>query len=186
MFGDIMKTKIINILKSYSIDKKIIDDFFCYQNLNNCNLENVQKKTTVYPICDLNIIGVYPKLENNILIDYKLRLPKPDNLYNSLIYIHETIHGLILENNINNFFDDDNYYEEILPMLYEDLFINYLDKKNIYHLNNLYNKYIQEKYYDINIDEKYTIARFIINNLSYESKHDNNIKIKMIKNNFYQ
>lgn len=180
-----MKDKIINVLKTYPINDKIINDFFDDQNLNNCNLENVRKKITIYPDCDLNIIGVYPKTKNNILIDYKLRLPKPNNLYNSLIYIHEIIHGLILENNLYNFLDNNDIYEEILPMLYEDLFISYLDNNDIYHLNNLYNKYIQTKYYDINIDEKYTIARFIINDINNEYKNDNNIKIKMIKNNTF-
>ena len=178
-----MKEEIINVLKAYSINEDIINDFFDSQKLNLCNLENVRKKITIYPICDLDIIGVYPKIENNILIDYKLRLPKPNNLYNSLIYVHEIIHGLILENNLNNYFDNNNLYEEILPMLYEDLFINYLYSQRIYNLIALYNNYIQARYNDINIDEKYIIARFVIDNLSYENQNDKNLKIKMIKNN---
>lgn len=158
-----MKEQIIEIFKNYKIDKKVIDDFFKYQNIGDEKRKKVMTKVITYPLCDLDFIGAYPKVDNNILIDYKLRLPKATDIYSSLIYIHEIIHGLILQDNINTNFKED-IFEEVLPMLYEDLFINYLVEEYGYDIKDLYNEYTLLRFKDPNINYKYFIARLIINN----------------------
>jgi len=167
-----MKEKLIEILKSYTIDKELVYEFFNNQNLNTNSLNEVRKKTTLYPCCDLDIIGVYPKINKDILVDYRVRAPKINNIYDSLIYIHETIHGLILETNLNMEFKDDEY-EELLPMVYEDKFIEYLLVNKIYDVKNIYDEYIITKYNDKDSDERYIKARSVINSFS-----NNKVKVK--------
>ena len=165
-----MKEEIIEFFKKYKIDKKIIDDFFEYQNINDKKRKKVISKSITYPSCDLNLIGAYPEIDNNnILIDYKLRIPKVTDIYSSLIYIHEVIHGLILQDNINNYFSED-IFEEVIPMLYEDLFIDYLTEEYGYDIKDLYNEYTLLRFKDPNIDYKYFIARLIINNYNCSEK----------------
>lgn len=162
-----MKEKIIEQLKNYSIDKEIIFEFF---NQHNLNINKIKDKIITYPCCDLDIIGVYPKIENNILVDYKIRVPKIDNLYNALINIHEIIHGLILENNLNMTYKD-NEYEEVLPMLYEDIFVDYLVNNKQYNIRYIYNEYTIAKSNDDSLDERYIKARRVIGNMNNNIKH---------------
>ena len=120
-------------------------------------------------------MGAYPKINNDYLIDYKVRVSKADNLYNSLVYIHEIIHGIILENNLYQKYNSN--YEEVLPMLFEDLFIRYLKDQNIL---KIYEDYKKEIYLDKKIDNNYKEARNIIDN--YLLNIDVETITKLLKN----
>ena len=132
--------KIINKLSSYSFNELVVEEFFDFHKLYKCGIEKVSKNIHYYPVENIDFIGVYLKINNGILEGYNARLPRVTNLYSALIHIHETMHCLMLENRLNKEYEDSDL-DEVIPVLYEGLFINFLIANKRYNLSELYSEY---------------------------------------------
>lgn len=175
--------KIIKILQTTYINENIVFDFFEKLGLNTCNLENVLKKQSFYPENAIDFFGTLPKVENNFLTNYKIIVPKIKNLYTALIFIHETIHGVILENRLNKPYDES--LQEVLPMFFEDLFIEYLINNGNHYLQIIYEEYKKYIFSNNDLDKCYIDAREIIDQILFIEHHKDSFKndlIKLLKN----
>ena len=132
--------KIINKLNSYSLNELIVEEFFDFHKLYKCGIENVYKNIRFYPIEHQDFMGIYLEQENGILKDYHAIVPRVTNLHSALINIHETMHCLMLENKIGKEYESSDL-EEVIPVLYEGLFINFLIANKHYNLTDVYNEY---------------------------------------------
>jgi len=106
------------------MDLNNVIDFFKEQGLYNEEyFKRIQENTKIYnkPYDEIkDFVGCYPIYnENNEIVNFKLILPKINDIYDVLIYIHEYTHALFIEKN-----------DETLPNLMEALYINkYCSKK---------------------------------------------------------
>lgn len=107
-----MNRKFLLFLKKYNIYN---EDIFKYYENNKTVIGNQ----------DINngFIGCYPKIENGILKKVKIVVPRIESYVDISINIHEYVHLVRLYNNLGKpiVFTD---YEEVLPVLYELLFLN--------------------------------------------------------------
>ena len=164
---------LIEKLKAYPMDMATIKEFFKSRNID---IDKIKDKTISYDNNELFFYGTYPKIEDKILVDYKVRVPKVKNLYDALIFVHETTHGLILDDHLDRLYIENDIFDEVLPMLYEDYFINFLVNQKGLNVKDLYNMYTEEVFKDIYTDSKYIIGRLVI-----DQYYHNNQKKMIIK-----
>ena len=158
------KAKIINVDSIKNIDVKKIEDI-------------------------IGFVGTFEKLDNEIIIDYNLCLPKIIDIQTLLINIHELAHTLITISNIGTKYQD-NLYSECIPIAMERLYIlnfqkNLLLEFNKYQLsilkekskNGIDIKYLLAFYYQFELCELYKFTPNLIFNHRFDKVLDDEDKI---------
>lgn len=108
-----------------------------------------------------NFIGCFYKVENEIITDFKVCVPKIIDEKTLLINIHEYIHALIIYNSLGKK-EDIGLEKETLPMMYEEMYAVESEEISI----KKYLKEQQEMINEMNSDE-YTIGSKIKDEIIY-------------------
>ena len=103
---------LINFFNKYEFyDKKIFE----YIEKNSMIIDINRDKNLVF-------IGCFPKVEKDILVGFKIILPKIVDDKTLFIWLHEYLHAISLYKKIGlEYFEDCN--EEVMPVCYEKLFV---------------------------------------------------------------
>lgn len=120
--------------------KKFID-FLKHYGLYNQEVFNFIKDKTRYVDYDKeearDFIGCFPKMENDIVKDIRLCVPKIVDDVTVSINIHEYVHLLKIYSYLNKEYKESKY-EEVLPTAYEFLYL----RNNDFDYLKLYKEYI--------------------------------------------
>lgn len=178
--------KIIGTLKTYPFNETVVEEFYDFFKLYKCGIENIHKNIRYYPMEAKDLMGVYLKVEDGNLVSYTARLPHVTNLYSALMYIHESIHCLELENKLNEPYSS-SIYDEVLPVLFEGLFVNFLCANKGYNLTDIYGQYQEYRKRKIeNIDNEkkqaYVNAYLLQEQLMDDFKENPNAFLKKMRN----
>lgn len=157
MVNTIINAKNSSKLRSIIMRSDGADIFFEFCNLNEHTMDAVIEHTEVINESIYESFACYPITENGILVNYNLSVPLPCNALNMLMYIHGIIHGLVLQSRIGVPYEHTEY-DEILPVVYEGVFINFLSTKgySVKGLHREYIKYMREQLNDLKNNEQKT------------------------------
>lgn len=108
-----------------------------------------------------DFIGCFYKVENEIITDFKVCVPKIIDEKTLLINIHEYVHALIIYNSLGKK-EDIGLEKETLPMMYEEMYAVESEEISI----KKYLKEQQEMINEMNSDE-YTIGSKIKDEIIY-------------------
>lgn len=140
-------------------------DFITRHNLyENKSFIAISNKTTnidYYNEEARDFIGCFYKVENEIIADFKVCVPEIISEETLLINIHEYVHALIIYNSLGKK-EDIGLEKEVLPMMYEEMYVVESDEISI----KKYLKDQKEMINEMNSDE-YTIGSKIKDEIMY-------------------
>lgn len=88
--------------------KNDVKDFFKAQGLYSEDFfDYIKNRVVTLPSCvPLQFVGCFPQVENGVLKDIRVSVPKTDNDENMLVNIHEYYHALELFNELGSVYED--------------------------------------------------------------------------------
>lgn len=109
-----------------------------------------------------DFIGCFYKVENDIITDFKVCVPKIIDIRTLFINIHEYVHALIIYNSLGKK-EDIGLEKEVLPLMYEEMYAVFDDEISI-------KDYLKDHCEMINEmnSEEYTIASKIKDKIIYK------------------
>ena len=119
-----MEEEFINFLKKHNLYKEEIIEFIKPRTFYIDNLDDYS----------MSFVGCYPKVEKNIIKDIRLCVPRIVDDITLSINIHEYVHLYKMYHYLNKEYHF-NKYEELLPVMYELIFLkenNSVDYLNFY------------------------------------------------------
>ena len=128
-----MEEKYINFLKEYNLYN---EEIFEYMKDRIVYVDYKNENHRFF-------IGVYPKVDegSNIVTDIRMYVPKIVDDISVSMNIHEYVHLISVYNNLNKEYVDDPY-KELLPVMYELLYIKSINNNECL---DIYKEHIKER-----------------------------------------
>lgn len=128
-----------------------------------------------------DFIGCYHIIQNNKLNKIKLITPYPTNEITTLINIHEITHGIELYKHLNKKYTPDISCE-VLPMLYERIYVNEVNSKELLeYAANLDKEITNQEQYLLGLN----LRDELLNNYNYNFNSTKR-KVKKLVNKYYK
>lgn len=128
-------------------EQKFIDflkEFGIYNEQAFKYMKTIKKQVNYKEEDTMSFIGCYPIMENNTVKDIRICVPKMIDDISVSINIHEYVHFLNMYNNLNKEYVFKNT-EEVLPVLYEFVFLSKCTDIETKDYLSFYKEYIKQK-----------------------------------------